>query len=92
MSLLAIKSHQGALNMEVKGQIFALEYFSVKCILEVRQTESRKIIMMLLSCYSIDRKSELRQVDEKKEDGILKNDCGFYLHDLVDNTYKDKED
>lgn len=58
--------------MEVKGQIFALEYFSIsaKCILEVRQTESRKIIMMLLSCYSIDRKSELRQVDEKKGDGI----------------------
>lgn len=74
--LLALKSHQGALNMGMNGQIFALEYFhiNVKCILEVRPTESSRIIMKLLSCCScIDRKPELRQVDEKREGCYFEN-------------------
>lgn len=44
----------------------------MKCILEVRQTESRKIIMMLLSCYTVDRKFEMRQVGKKERDDIKK--------------------
>ena len=64
--------------MGMNGQIFALEYFiiNVKCILEVRPTESSRIITKLLSCCScIDRKPELRQVDEKREGCYFKNDC-----------------
>lgn len=51
---------------------FRIIKYRCEVYLEVRRTESRKMIMMLLSCYSVDGKFELRQVDKKKADDIKK--------------------
>lgn len=78
--MLSMTSHQGALNVEVKGkEMLAFEFSSAggKVILEVRQTKGRKVTMKLLSCSNcLASKSELKHVNKKEEDDIQKRPCG----------------